>query len=177
MGQKGKAEQNGLVELIIDKSAGGKNTVVFVTDEVNNWLKEKGLAVRFSRESIRRVIKTHDQQVADLRKSMDMAKQMAEVFKDNPGTEICEATLMRLSTLLFEELLTFDGLSFEDPNDLIRAIEKISNSQRKAAADRLKAVTSLEKAKVSLKEELRKAIQSDPELLERLYLIIDKVKV
>lgn len=59
MGRKSKAQQYDLVELIVSKHDGGKNTVVYVTDEVNRWLEENGLKIKFSRESIRRVIKTH----------------------------------------------------------------------------------------------------------------------
>ena len=51
MGAKSKAQENGLVELIIDKWEGGKNTIVYVTEEVNKKLQELGLTVIFSRES------------------------------------------------------------------------------------------------------------------------------
>ena len=43
MGRKAKATENGLVELIVDKWDGGKNTIVYVTQEVNKILEEKGL--------------------------------------------------------------------------------------------------------------------------------------
>ena len=43
MGRKAKATENGLVELIVDKWDGGKNTIVYVTEEVNKILEEKGL--------------------------------------------------------------------------------------------------------------------------------------
>ena len=33
MGRKAKATENGLVELIVDKWDGGKNTIVYVTQE------------------------------------------------------------------------------------------------------------------------------------------------
>ena len=46
MGRKSKAQQYGLVELIVSKHDGGKNTVVYVTDEVNRWLEEKKFLLR-----------------------------------------------------------------------------------------------------------------------------------
>ena len=52
MGRKAKAQEHDLVELIIDKWEGGKNTIVYVTEDVNKILQEKGLKVTFSRESI-----------------------------------------------------------------------------------------------------------------------------
>lgn len=88
MGRKAKATENGLVELIVDKWDGGKNTIVYVTQEVNKILEEKGLHVTFSRESIRRVIKSHEEEIADTKKAVEAAKAMAEVFADNPGTEV-----------------------------------------------------------------------------------------
>ncbi|MGF7110483.1 virulence-associated protein VagC, partial [Treponema pedis] len=91
MGVKSKAEQNGLVELIIDKWDGGKNTIVYVTEEVNKKIKELGLKVTISREGIRRVIKSHKEEIEDTQKAIDAAKAMAEVLKDYPGTEMSEA--------------------------------------------------------------------------------------
>ena len=70
MGRKSKATENDLVELIIDKWEGGKNTIVYVTEDVNRILQEKGLKVSFSRESIRRVIKTHEEEIADAKKAI-----------------------------------------------------------------------------------------------------------
>jgi hypothetical protein len=61
MGRKAKAQEHDLVELIIDKWEGGKNTIVYVTEDVNKILQEKGLKVTFSREAIRRVIKSHEE--------------------------------------------------------------------------------------------------------------------
>ena len=49
MGRKSKAMENDLVELIVDKWEGGKNTIVYVTEDVNRILQEKGLKITFSR--------------------------------------------------------------------------------------------------------------------------------
>ena len=76
MGRKSKAQQYGLVELIVSKHDGGKNTVVYVTDEVNRWLEENGLKIKFSREAIRRVIKTHEEEVLAAKESIEAAKAM-----------------------------------------------------------------------------------------------------
>ena len=61
MGRKSKAMENDLVELIVDKWEGGKNTIVYVTEDVNRILQEKGLKITFSREAIRRVIRSHEE--------------------------------------------------------------------------------------------------------------------
>ena len=162
MGNKGKAEANGLVELIVEKWDGGKNTIVYVTEEVNRTLQEKGMHVTFSRESIRRVIKSQKEEIEDAKKAIEAARAMAEVLKDNPGTEIAEATIMHLSGLIAKD---------------IRSVESLAESQMKLSQYRTKAVNALEKAKEHLKAELQKEIQNDPELMEKLCLIIDKAEV
>ncbi|MEL5721654.1 MAG: DUF3486 family protein [Treponemataceae bacterium] len=177
MGVKSKAEQNGLVELIIDKWDGGKNTIVYVTEEVNKKIKELGLKVTISREGIRRVIKSHKEEIEDTQKAIDAAKAMAEVLKDYPGTEMSEAVLMQMTTLIAKDLRTIDSLEFDDPEKLITSAARVSEVQLKLSNYRTKAIKALEKAKEEIKRELQNAIKNDSELLERLYVIVDKVQV
>ena len=177
MGRKSKAIENGLVELIIDKSDGGKNTIVYVTQEVNSWLEENGLKVRFSRESIRRVIKSHEEQIEDTKKSIEAAKAMAQIMRDQPGTELAEASLMTMAGLINKELRTIDSLSFENPVEICTSLARVSEAQLKLSNARMVAITALEKAKTQLKDELKKAIQNDAELLEKLIAIVDATEV
>ena len=177
MGRKAKATENGLVELIVDKWDGGKNTIVYVTEEVNKILEEKGLHVTFSRESIRRVIKSHEEEIADTKKAVEAAKAMAEVFADNPGTEVAEAMTMHLSALIAKDLRTVDSLEFDDPEKLVNSASRIAETQMKLSKYRMQAVKALDKAKQQLKDELSKEIQSDPEFLSKLCSIIDKTEI
>ena len=177
MGRKPKAQEHDLVELIIDKWEGGKNTIVYVTEDVNRILQEKGLHVTFSREAIRRVIKSHEEEIADAKKAVEAAKAMAEVLKDNPGTEASEAMIMQISSLIAKDIRTIDSLEFENPAELCAAASRLADSQIKLSTYRTKAVKEFDKAKEELKAELKKEIQSDPELLERLFAIVDKVEV
>ncbi len=177
MGRKSKAIENGLVDLIIDKRAGGKNTIVYVTQEVNQWLEDNGLKVRFSRESIRRVIKSHEEQIEDTRKSIEAAKEMAMIMRDQPGTELAEASLMTMAGLINKELRSIDSLSFEDPVQICSSLARVSEAQLKLSNSRMAAVKALEKAKTLLKEELKKSIQNDAELLEKLTAIVDATEV
>lgn len=177
MGRKSMAQQNGLVELIISEWEGGKNTIVYVTEEVNKKLQEKGLKITFSREAIRRVVKSHQEEVEEAKKTIEYAKSMAAIFQDNPGTEISEAALMHLSSLIAKDLRTVDSLTFDNPADLCRALSQIASSQERLSSYRTKAIRSLDKAKAQLKAELQKEIQNDPELLSRLIAILDKAEV
>lgn len=177
MGRKGKAEENGLVELIVDKWEGGKKTIVYVTEEVNRELERRGLRITFSRESIRRVVKTYEEEVADAKAAIDAAKAMAEVLKDSPGTEASEAMLMQISSLIAKDIRSIDALEFDSPIDLCNSAARVAESQAKLSAYRTKAVRALDKAKAQLKAELQKEIQNDAELLARLYAIIDRAEV
>ena len=177
MGRKGKAEQHDLVELIVSKSDGGKNTIVYVTEEVNSFLELNGLKVRFSREAIRRVLKSHDESIQDAKRASEAARAMADVLKDYPATEASEAMLMKLSSLIAQDMRHIDSLEFDNPVELCNSAARIAESQLKMSQYRTKAVSALEKAKSSLKVELKSAIVNDQELLLRLYAIIDKVEV
>jgi hypothetical protein len=178
MGRKGKPESiPGMVEFIVDKWDGGKNTIVYVTDEVAKKINEKGYRVTISRESIRRIVKSHEEEIEDTKRAVEAAKKMAEVLKDYPATEVSESMLMQLSHLIAQDIRSVDSLEFDNPADMVQSAAKLAEAQLKMSQYRTKAVQALDKAKEQLKSELRKEIQADPELLNRLLQIIDKAKV
>ena len=177
MGAKSKADQYGLKELIAEKWDGGKKTIVYVTEEVNEWLKQSGYKITVSREAVRHAIRDYEDEIADVRKGVEVSKAMAEVFKDHPGTEQSEAMLMYLSQLITKELRNIESINFEDPAEMIHATAKLTMAHAKLSQYRTQAVKALDKAKEQIKAELRQALQRDGELLERLCKIVDDVKV
>jgi len=177
MGQKSKADVHGLKEIIVKHYDGGKKTIVYVTDKVNEELQQKGLKLTLSREAIRRVIRSEEDEIADIRKSVEISKAMAEVFKDHPGTEQAEGLLIYLQQLISKEIRTYESINFEDPAEMIIATTKLTQAQAKLSQYRTSATKALDKAKSQLKVELQKAIQHDSELLERLCKIVDEAKV
>jgi rhamnose utilization protein RhaD (predicted bifunctional aldolase and dehydrogenase) len=177
MGAKSKAEQYGLKELIAEKWDGGKKTIVYVTEEVNEWLKQNGYKITVSREAVRHAIRGYEDEIADVRKGVEISKAMAEVFKDHPGTEQSEAMLMCLSGLVTKELRNIESINFEDPAEMVYAAAKLAQAQAKLSQYRTQAVKALDKAKEKIKAELREAIRHDPELLQRLCAIVDDTKV
>jgi hypothetical protein len=177
MGQKSKADQYGLKELIAEKWDGGKKTLVYVTEEVNDWLQKNGFKITVSREAIRRVVRSYEDEVAAVRKSIEISKAMAEVFRDHPGTEQSEAMLMCLSELVAKEIRSIESINFEDPAEMIQATATLTTAQNKLSQSRTQAVKALDRAKAQLKVELQKAIQHDHDLLDRLCKIVDDTKV
>jgi len=177
MGQKSKADQYGLKELIAEKWDGGKKTIVYVTEEVNDWLKENGYKITVSREAIRRAVRSYEDQIADVRKSIEASKAIAEVFKDHPGTEQAEAMLVYIQQLINNDLQNIQSLSFETPGDLVHSLTEVAKAQVKLSQYRTQAVKALDKAKKEIKAELQNAITHDPDLLDRLYKILDNAKV
>ena len=177
MGQKSKADQFGLKELIAEKWDGGKKTIVYVTEEVNDYLKQNGYKITVSREAVRHAIRNYEDEIADVRKGIEISKAMAEVFKDHPGTEQSEGMLMYLSQLIVKELRNIESINFEDPAEMIHATAKLTLAQAKLSQYRTQAVKALERAKSHIKAELQKSIRNDPELLERLCKIVDDTKV
>jgi hypothetical protein len=177
MGAKSKAAEYGLKELIAEKWDGGKKTIVYVTGEVNDWLKQNGYKITVSREAVRHAIRNYEDEIADVRKGVEISRAMAEVFKDHPGTEQSEAMLMCLSQLVTRELRNIESIDFEDPLELIHGAAKLATAQAKLSQYRTQAVKALDKAKEKIKAELQQAIRHDPELLERLCTIVDGVTV
>jgi uncharacterized protein YhaN len=177
MGQKSKADQFGLKELIAEKWDGGKKTIVYVTGEVNEWLKQNGYKITVSREAVRHAIRNYEDEIADVRKGVEISKAMAEVFRDHPGTEQSEAMLMYLSQLVVKELRNIESINFDDPVEMIQGAAKLATAQVKLSQYRTQAVKALDKAKDKIKTELAQSIQHDPELLERLSKIVDDAKV
>jgi len=102
---------------------------------------------------------------------------MAEVFKDHPGTEQSEAMLMCLAGLITKELRNIESINFDDPAEMINATAKLTLAQAKLSQYRTQAVKALDKAKEKIKTELQNAVKNDPDLLDRLYKIVDNVKV
>ncbi|WP_252714638.1 phage protein Gp27 family protein [Treponema phagedenis] len=86
-----------------------KTQSFYVTEEVNKKIQELGLKVTLSREGIRRVIKSHKEEIEDAKKAIESAKAMAEVLKDYPGTEASEAVLMQMTSLISKDLRTIDS--------------------------------------------------------------------
>jgi hypothetical protein len=177
MGTKSKAEQYGLKELIAGKWDGGKKTIVYVTDEVNDRLKQNGYKITVSREAVRHAIRDYEDEIADVRKGVEMSRAMAEVFKDHPGTEQSEAMLMYLSQLITKELRNIESINFENPLEIIQGAAAVARAQAKLSQYRTQAVNALDKAKEKIKAELRQAIRHNGELPERLCKIVDEVTV
>jgi F0F1-type ATP synthase membrane subunit b/b' len=177
MGAKSKAEEYGLKELIAEKWDGGKKTIVYVTEEVNEWLRQNGYKFTVSREAVRHAIRNYEDEIADVRKGVEAAKAMAEVCKDHPGTELSEAMLMHLAQLVTKELRNVESINFEDPADLIHGAAELAAAQAKLSQYRTQAVKALDKAKEKIRAELQAAVRHDPELLERLCKIVDDTKV
>jgi hypothetical protein len=177
MGQKSKADQYGLKQIIAEKWDGGKKTIIYVTEETNKYLKDNGFKITVSREAIRRAVRSYEDEIADVRKNIEAAKAIAEVFKDHPGTEQAEAILMYIVQLLNKEVRSIESLNFENPADLIRSITDATKAQAQLSRYRTQAVKALDQAKEKIKAELQNAIRHDPELLERLCKIVDNAKV
>jgi hypothetical protein len=177
VGQKSKAVKHDLKELIIEKYDGGKNTIIYVTEELNKHLQQNGLKITISREAIRRAVRSYEDEVADVRKSIEISKAMAEVLKDHPGTEQSESMLMCIASLIAKEIRNYESINFDDPVDMIDAVTKLTTAQNRLAQSRTQAVKALDKAKAQLKTELQKAIQHDHDLLDRLCKIVDEAKV
>jgi hypothetical protein len=130
-----------------------------------------------SREAVRHAVRKYGDEIADVRKGIEISKAMSGIFKDHPGTEQSEAMLMYLAQLVTKELRNIESINFENPAEMIQATAKLTPAQAKLSQYRTQAVKALEKAKEKIKAALQNAIRHDPDLLGRLCTIVDSVKV
>ncbi len=141
------------------------------------WLQENGYKITISREAIRRAVRSYEDEIADARRAIEVSKEIALIFKDHSGTEQSEAMLMYISQLITKDIRTIESISFEDPAEMINSVAKLTTAQAKLSQYRTQAMKALDKAKDKIKAELQSTITRDPELLERLCIIVDEVKV
>ena len=88
----------------------------------------------------------YEDEVAATKKAIEEARVIADILKDNPGTEISEAALLYVQSLLSKEIRTIESLEFSDPTELCSTLSQVATTQLKLSTVRTKAVKALDKA-------------------------------
>lgn len=143
-------------------------------EEISAWLTEMGNPV--SKSSVGRYGKDFISRLDRLRLVKDQAKAIVETDPDAPATEMHEAANQLAVQLIMETLMNVPNLEGAKVTELFKALSLLERSA--VAREKLKYEFNkgVEAGLAKLKEELKAELNSDPELLQRLYELADKVK-
>jgi hypothetical protein len=166
MGRRAKADLLDLVDRILELYTRDKLTI----REIAAQLQSEGLDI--SREAVRRSLKSSKELAADLTNTIAEARVMMDVVRNNPNTDIAEAVVTRLGGLLLRETQSLDALEFDDPGQAVLAAGRLAQAQARLGAVRMKYQDGFEAAKRAVLDALKIELASDPELAQRLAMVV-----
>ena len=170
MGRRSKAELMGLIERIIKMYEDEKYSI----KQIEAILNEEGYDI--SREAIRRSIKSSKDVAHQYRQAASEAKILIDTVRDNPNTDVVEITTNLLTKQLFDFVRNIDELTFEDPGELILAINRLSSAQVKISKQRLTYQNGYNQAKQDVMSRLKTELDKHPDLLGKLALIVSNLE-
>jgi len=169
MGRRSKADLYDLVDRILELYTRDKLTI----KEIAEQLKTEGIDI--SREAVRRSLKSSRELAADLTKTIDEARVMMDVVRNNPNTDVAEAIVTRLGGLLLRETQEIDALQFEDSGETVLAAARLTQAQVKLGSLRLKYQNGFEAAKKAVLDALKVELASNNELAGRLAAVVSEL--
>lgn len=169
MGRRSKIDLYGLVERVLKLYDEGKTI-----KEIEKILRSEGYDI--SRESIRRKLRKTKDLVELYKKSLEEAKLLVDVVRENPNTDVIEVVTSLLAHNLMNFTKEIESIEFDDPLRFIEAVRKLSDAQVKVAKLRLDYQRGFEAAKREIIEAIRKELIKMPEIKEKLITLIEKIE-
>ncbi|GBF34132.1 hypothetical protein DCCM_3244 [Desulfocucumis palustris] len=96
--------------------------------------------------------------------------------EDTPGTQLAEATSELALSMIMETLTSLDNLQGEKVTELLKVLPKLADASTKREALKLQFNKGVEAASVRIKEALRKELEADPELMQRVIELVEQSK-
>jgi len=127
--------------------------------EIEEILQSEGINI--SKSSIHRAYQTYNAAAEKYKAIAEETKELLNVLKDNPTTDIMEGIHAIMSNHVFEYVRSIQSLDFKDAGELALAINKLAMSSEKLTKFRL---DNLKKATEKLEVEGKKR-QIDPEFI------------
>lgn len=165
MAKRSKADLLGLIERIVDMYETQKLSV----QDIEDALREEGYDI--SREAIRRSLKSSKSVAAQYTKAATEARVLIDAVRDNPNTDVVEITTNLLTKQVFDFVQSIDSLDFDDPSDVITAVNKLATAQTRIARQRLTFQNGYNTAKKDLISRLQQELKKYPEVLEKVVSI------
>lgn len=160
----------GIIERIVQMYEEDKMTI----KDIETTLQEEGFDI--SREAIRRSLKTSKSVATQYKKAATEAKVLIDTVRDNPNTDVVEITTNLMTKQIFDFVQSIDEVTFENPNELILAINRLSSAQTRIARQRLTYQNGYNKAKADILSRLQNELKQYPEILGKLTLIVSALE-
>ena len=171
MGRKSKAELLNLIERIMKLSTEEHKTY----EEIESILNAEGIAI--SKSAIGRSLKSSREAAADFSIASAEAKVLIDTVRDNPGTDVMEATMALLARRLFESSKNIDFMEFTDPSKMIEAVHKLAQGTAQFSKLRMEFQKGFETAKKAVVDALKEEMKNHPDLLEKMAEIVSSLKM
>jgi ArsR family metal-binding transcriptional regulator len=166
MGRRSKVDLYDLTERIITLYEKDKLTIQQIADRFN----EEGLEI--SRGSIQRALVDIKEAARAIQLGNEQARSVLEAYRDNPGTDIAEASVKVLGTKFFQAAMAIEGMDTADPLKAVMIAEKLVSSEVKISSLRLKYQNGFEAAKKAVLDSLKYELKQHPDILERLTMLV-----
>lgn len=138
-------------------------------------LQKKGMDI--SDESVRRSYKSAKRKAEKYKIAAESAKAVLETVADGTNTDLIEAANSILINMFYEKVLDMEDLDFENPRDFFNAMSSLSRNQVELSKHRLNFQNGAEMAKEAVYIAFVKELKNEPDLLERLKVVISNVEV
>nr|WP_319520977.1 phage protein Gp27 family protein [uncultured Sphaerochaeta sp.] len=170
MPRRSKADLAGVIERIVQMYEVEKHSI----KDIEKILQKEGLSI--SRESIRRTLKSSKSVASQYKKAAEEAKVLIDAVRDNPNTDVVELTTSLLTKQVFDFVQSIDDLDFDNPNELILAINRLSSAQVRISKQRLNFQNGYNEAKADILRQIKDELSLQPELLENLARLVSSME-
>lgn len=171
MGRRSKSDELGLNQRIVDMHDRDKLS----HREISSSFEEEGIEI--SREAVRRSYRNSARKAEKYRLASDSCRQILETVKDGSSMDMVEAINGILTGMFYDKILDMEDIDFQKPEDFIKAIKSVGETQVKVSQYRLNFNRGVEKAKKAIYDALALQLAEKPELLSELGKVIQDVEV
>lgn len=144
--------------------------------QITDFVLDKGYQI--SSGSVKRYGKDFLSRLERLKVVREQAKAIIEDNPDRPATEMGEAANQLATQLIMERLMELDLTDLQEAKvtELLKALALLERSAVSREKLKYEFNHGVEAAFAKLKEALRKELVSNPELLEQIFILADRVK-
>jgi Fe2+ or Zn2+ uptake regulation protein len=144
--RRSKAKLYDLVERIVYLYEKDKLSI----KDIESILKAEGYDI--SKSSIHRTLKSYAELADEYKKTAEETKALIQELQNQPASYQMEAILTMLVSKVFNFVRSVENLEFEDPHELISALNKLSSSVERMQRYREELETKIAKVEVEARK-------------------------
>jgi hypothetical protein len=144
--RRSKAKLYDLVERIIYLYENEKMTI----RDIEALLRSEGYDI--SKSSIHRTIKSYTELAEEYKRTAEETKALIEALRNQPASYQMEAILTMLVSKVFNFVRSIEELEFEDPHELVLALNRLASSVEKMQRYREELEAKMAKVELEAKK-------------------------